>query len=252
MRSFLIAAAITQLLIGSAVAQDRPLFQQFRISHPLTGSLGDHLKSSDTLDRELRRIGLIASWHSFNDGLSALRALHAGDIDVALDIAQHEAILARLENLSMVFGAEQKPRDDREAEQTFPDDTVRRYTLTSEYFADQREDALSVIFRALHNAPRSEAAIQSGGYRKGNALARAQPGKVRRQLRYATAAGCKPATGRGLVGRKSYPVKSRFCRRQLLDAARRSSRTSGGVGERCAMTSQTPASAAEIARAVRA
>ena len=150
----LIIAFIAQLLIAPAFAQDRPLFQPLRIGFPNTGSFGERLMADDTLDRGLRRIGLIASWHSFEDGLMALRALHADEVDIALDISQHDAILAKLENLAMVFVAEHTVRDHSDADQIFPDDQIRQYTLASEYIADSREDALRLVFRALQDAAR--------------------------------------------------------------------------------------------------
>ena len=165
-RLTLIIAFIAQLLIAPALAQDRPLFQPFRIGFPITGSFGDRLMADDALDRGLRRIGLIASWHSFEDGLMALRALHAEEVDIALDISQHDAILAKLENLGMVFVAERTVRDNSDADQIFPDDQIRRYTLASEYIADRREDALRLVFRALQDAGRP--IVQSGTSRPGH------------------------------------------------------------------------------------
>lgn len=182
MRSLLVAiAVIAQLLIGPAFAQDRPLFLPFRIGYPISGSFGDRLITNEALDRDLRRIGLIASWHSFEDGLMALRALHADEIDIALDIRQHEVILARLEELSMVFVAERRIRNDSDADQLFPDDEIRRYTLTSEYFADRREGALLLILRALQDAARST--VQSGTSSPGH-LVKVTRSHVQRESEY--------------------------------------------------------------------
>jgi hypothetical protein len=165
-RLTLIITVIAQLLIAPAFAQDRPLFQPFRISFPISGSFGDRLMADDTLDRDLRRIGLIASWHSFEEGLMALRALHAEEVDIALDIGQHDAILGKLENLGMVFVAERTVRDNSDADQIFPDDQIKRYTLASEYIADRREDALRLVFRALQDAARP--IVQSDTNRPGH------------------------------------------------------------------------------------
>ena len=180
-RPLLIVAIITQFLIAPAFAQDRPLFQPFRIGFPISGSFGDRLMADDTLDRGLRRIGLIASWHSFEDGLMALRALHAEEVDIALDISQQDAILAKLENLGMVFVAERTVRDNPDADQIFPDDQIRRYTLASEYIADRREDALRLIFRALQGA--AHPTVQSGTSRPGH-LVRVTPSQSQRYSAY--------------------------------------------------------------------
>jgi hypothetical protein len=155
-RLFLMLAVIAQLLTGPAFAQDRPLFQPFRIGYPASGSFGDRLKANAALTHDLRRIGLIVSWHSFGDGLEVLRALHADAIDVALDIASHEVVLAKLEELAMVFVAEQKACDNEcDADTALLDEIGRRYTLTSEYIAERREDALLVTFRALAQSSRA-------------------------------------------------------------------------------------------------
>ena len=146
MRVVFLLTLVVQLLTGSCFAQDRPLYEPFRIGFPAQGSFGEQLRSDVALDRDLRRIGLIVSWHSFDDGVTALRALHGEEIDLTLDVRQHEVILAKLEELSMVFVAERKASD--EDEEDSPD---RRYTLTSEYFADRRGDALELIFRALRD-----------------------------------------------------------------------------------------------------
>ena len=155
MRALLVVAILTQFLIGSAFAQDRPLFEPFRIGYPRAGSVGQRLEASITLDRQLRRIGLIASWHPFDDGLAAVRALHAGEIDLALDIAQHDVILAKLEDLSMVFVA-QHASGHPDSEQASPDDMIARYTLASGFYADHREDALLVVVLALRDAAVSQ------------------------------------------------------------------------------------------------
>lgn len=190
-RLTLIIAFVAQLLIAPAFAQDRPLFQPFRIGFPISGSFGDRLMADDVLDRGLRRIGLIASWHSFEDGLMALRALRAEEVDIALDISQHDAILAKLENLSMVFVAESAVRDNSDADQIFPDDQIRRYTLASEYIADRREDALRLIFRALQDA--AHPIVQSGTSRPGH-LVKVTRSQTQRERAYEVSI----ATPRGL------------------------------------------------------
>jgi hypothetical protein len=154
-RLSLMLAVIVQLLSGPAHAQDRPLFQPFRIGFPASGSFGDRLQANEAFTHDLRRIGLIVSWHSFGDGLAALRALHADEIDIALDIASHDVVLAKLEELAMVFVAERRACDsDCDAETALLDELGRRYTLTSEYFAERREDALLLIVRAITQSSR--------------------------------------------------------------------------------------------------
>jgi hypothetical protein len=150
MRSFLLIAAIVQLLITPASAQDWPLFQPFRIGNPLAGSFANRLMASDALDREWRRMGLIASWHAFEDGLTVVRALHVDEIDIALDIAQRDVILAKAEDLSMVFVSVRRRIDGNDKnEQAISDENARRYTLTSGFYAERREQALLSVVRAL-------------------------------------------------------------------------------------------------------
>jgi hypothetical protein len=151
MRSLLVVVVIAQLLTGPASAQDRPLFEPFRIGYLSGDGRGERLKADGALERGLRRIGLIASWQSFDSGLTALRSLHAGELDIALDIAQHDVILAKLEDLSMVFVAQRTNDGHPDDERTSPDDSFARYTLASAFYADHREDALLVVVRALRN-----------------------------------------------------------------------------------------------------
>lgn len=176
MRLLLLAACfLTQLLTGTAVAQDWPLMAPLRIGYPLAGTLGSRLQSSELLDRDLRRIGLIPSWHAFSDGLAAAQALHADEIDLAVDIAQHEVILARLEVLHLVPVTEPRAGDDdREVEEALSDYITVRHVLASEYIAERRTDALAAVSRELERTVRPrkpEQAAPNGGASATSAMA---------------------------------------------------------------------------------
>ena len=65
-----------------------------------------------------------------------------------------DVIVAKRENLKMVFIAELRSIAPSccDLEQVFADYTFKRYTLSSEYFADQREDALLIVHQEMTRA----------------------------------------------------------------------------------------------------
>jgi hypothetical protein len=142
-----IAAVLLLVSSGLAVAQDRPLIEPLRIGYARAESIGDQLRHSASLQRALWRKGFALAWHPLADGLSAIRALDAGEIDIALDVALSDVVAARREDLSMVFIANLRSIAPSccDLEQIYADHMFKRYTLSSEYLADWREDALLIL-----------------------------------------------------------------------------------------------------------
>jgi hypothetical protein len=155
----LLAAALLLALRGAALAQDRPLLEPFRIGYAQTEPIAERMRASAALERALRRKGFVVSWRGFDGGLEAVRALHAEEVDLALDVSLHDVVAAKRENLKMVFIAELRSIAPSccDLEELFADHIFKRYTLSSEYFADQREDVLLVvheqIIKALQQGP---------------------------------------------------------------------------------------------------
>lgn len=158
-RTLLIAAALLLTQARTALAQDRPLFEPFRIGYVASEPIAERLRASAALERALWRKGFVVAWRAFESGIGAIRALHTEDIDLALDLSLSDVIAAKRENLKMVFISELRSIAPSccDVEELFFDHTFKRYTLSSEYFADQREDILSIvhqeIIRSLQQPP---------------------------------------------------------------------------------------------------
>ena len=147
----LLAAVMLLLALRAAVAQDRPLLEPFRIGYARTETIAERMRATASLDQALRRKGFLVTWQDFDSGLAALRALDGEEVDLALDAALPDVIAARRENLKMVFIAELRTIAPSccELEQLFADHTFKRYTLSSEYFADRREDVLLIVHQEM-------------------------------------------------------------------------------------------------------
>jgi hypothetical protein len=134
------------LLAGSCLAQERPMFQPFRIGYAPAGSTGDRLRSDDALQRELRRAGFMVTWRSFSDGVAAVRALHDDEIDVALDIAQDDVL--RAEAADSVKSSDETATPPRSSAEKL----AHGYFLTTEDTIDKARDALLSVMRAERRA----------------------------------------------------------------------------------------------------
>lgn len=147
----LLAAVLLMLVLRPATAQDRPLLETFRIGYVRADAIAERLRATASLDRALRRKGFLVAWEDFGSGLDAVRALHAEAVDLALDVTLHDVIVAKRENLKMVFIAELRSIAPSccDLEQLYADHMFKRYTLASEYFADRREDVLLVVHEQM-------------------------------------------------------------------------------------------------------
>jgi hypothetical protein len=132
---------------GGALAQDRPLLEPLRLGYARSDPVGEALRHSVSLQAALRRRGYIPDWHVFTEGLDAVRSLDAGELDLALNIPLGDVVAAKRANLKMVFIAELRSIAPTccELEQQFSDHILKRYTLSSEYLADSREDVLLIL-----------------------------------------------------------------------------------------------------------
>ena len=148
----LIAAGVLTLsLDGAALAQDRPLLEPFRIGYAENDSVGQRMRASARLDQTLRRKGFLLSWHKLESGVAAIRALDADSVDLALDVSLQAVIIAKRENLKMVFIAELRSIAPSCCDllEVYADHMYKRYTLSSEYFANFREDVLLIIYQEI-------------------------------------------------------------------------------------------------------
>jgi hypothetical protein len=148
----LIAAGVLMLsLHGTALAQDRPLFETVRIGYAEGDSIGERMRVSASLVPALRRKGFLLSWRKLESGVAAIRALDAGETDLALDVSLQDVVVAKRENLSMVFIAELRSIAPSCCDQfeIFADHIFKRYTLSSEYFANNREDVLLIVYQEI-------------------------------------------------------------------------------------------------------
>jgi hypothetical protein len=148
-REIIVATALVQMLSGVALAQDRPLLEPLRIGHVKAELVADDLRNSVSLEAALRRKGFIPVWREFADGLAAVRSLDAGDVDLTLSIPLNDVVAAKRENLTMVFIAELRSAAPAccDMGQLFADDRSKRYSLSSEYLADCREDILLILHK---------------------------------------------------------------------------------------------------------
>lgn len=144
-RSSPLLVVVAALLVGPCLAQERPVFQPFRIGYAHTGTIGDRLRSDDALQRELRRAGLMVTWRSFNDGRAVVRALHDDEIDVALDMPQPDAM--RSEAAGPVKSSPAPAIDDPPSDTA--DNHGHRYVLTNEETVDKARNALLSVMRAV-------------------------------------------------------------------------------------------------------
>ena len=164
-RWIIIAVILTQIVGGAAFAQDRPLLEPLRIGYPQSSSLGDRLRMSGSLVSALRRKGFLTDWHVLSGGLDVVRSLDAGELDVALDISLGDVVAAKRANLKMVFISELRSIAPTccELEQHFADHILKRYTLSSEYLADQR---LLILHRETAQVLRGTAQEQASAGRR--------------------------------------------------------------------------------------
>jgi hypothetical protein len=132
---------------GTAFAQDRPLLEPLRIGYAQPDAVGEDLRRSASLEAALRRRGYVPDWRVFGDGLDAIRSLDAGELDLVLNVPLGHVVAAKRANLRMVFIAELRSIAPTccELEQQFADHILKRYTLSSEYLADSREDVLLIL-----------------------------------------------------------------------------------------------------------
>ena len=148
----LLEVVVALLLAVPCLAQERPMFQPFRIGYAHTGLTGDRLRSDDGLQRELRRSGLMVTWRSFSDGVAAVRALHDDEIDVALDIAQHDVLRAEAAGPVKSFFAQAVDDDTATSTRGSAEKLAPRYILTTENTIDKARDALPSVMRAERRA----------------------------------------------------------------------------------------------------
>ena len=135
----------------AAAAQDRPLLEPFRVGYPQGEPIAERMRAAGVLDRTLRRKGFVVVWHEYDRGLAAVRALHAEEIDLALNASLSDVVTAKRENLKMIFVAELRSIAPSccDFEELFADHIFKRYTLASEYFADRREDILLIVHQEM-------------------------------------------------------------------------------------------------------
>jgi hypothetical protein len=175
----LVAAAIVLTMIQCASAQDRPLLEQLRIGFMKSELMADHLQRSASLTQALRRKGFVVAWREYDGGLAAIRSLHTGQVDIALNIPLIDVISAKRENLKMVFIAELRSIAPSccDIDKFLSDQTFKRYTLSGEYLADYREDIFLILHQQMlsvlqnHPAPdASELTRRSRPVRSGSRL----------------------------------------------------------------------------------
>jgi hypothetical protein len=154
MRMLLAAAMLLILPLCPAAAQDRPLLEPLRIGYARNDALAGRLRAAASLERALRRNGFLVVWQDFESGLDAVRALHAERVDLALNASLHDVIVAKRDNLKMVFIGELRSIAPTccDLEQFYADHMFKRYTLASEYFADRREDVLLIVHQEMTKA----------------------------------------------------------------------------------------------------
>jgi hypothetical protein len=143
-----VLAVVALLLAGPCQAQERPMFQPFRIGYVHTGLTGDRLRSDDGLQRELRRSGLMVTWRSFGDGVATVRALHDDEIDVALDIAQYDILRAEVAVPVKSSLAQAVDDDTATSARGSANELAHRYILTTEDTIDKARDGLLSVMRA--------------------------------------------------------------------------------------------------------
>jgi hypothetical protein len=151
LRKLIAAGAFTLSLHGTALAQDRPLLEPFRIGYAASDSIGERMRVSASLMQALRRKGFLLSWRKLESGVAAIRALDAEEIDLALDVSLPDVVVGKRENLKMVFIAELRSIAPSCCDQfeLFADHIFKRYTLSSEYFANSREDVLLIVYQEI-------------------------------------------------------------------------------------------------------
>jgi hypothetical protein len=151
LRKLIVAGAITLSPHGTALAQDRPLFEPFRIGYAASDSIGERMRASTSLAQALRRKGFLLSWHKLESGIAAIRSLDVEEIDLALDVSLQDVVVAKRENLKMVFIAELRSIAPSCCDlfELFADHIFKRYTLSSEYFANSREDVLLIVYQEI-------------------------------------------------------------------------------------------------------
>jgi len=147
----LLLAALLLAQQRAALAQDRPLFEPFRIGYLPAEPIAERMRAAGTLDQALRRKGFVIFWQELDSGLAAVRALHAEEIDLALNVSLSDVVTAKREHLKMIFVAELRSIAPSccDLEELFADHMFKRYSLSSEYFADRREDILLIVHQQM-------------------------------------------------------------------------------------------------------
>ena len=154
-----VAVVIVLTSGGAPCAQDRPLLEPLRLGYTRTDTIADRLRDASSLEGALRRKGRVPVWREFGDGLAAIRSLDADEIDLALVIPLNDVIAAKRQNLKMVFISELRSIAPTccDMDELFADHMFKRYTLSSEYLADHRENVLLILhqemIKALQLAP---------------------------------------------------------------------------------------------------
>ncbi len=123
------------------------MFKPLRIGYVHTELSGDRLRSDDALMRELRRGGFMVTWRSFSDAVTAVRALHNDEVDIALGVARHDVMRAGAAgHIETAIGRADHGTADQARDVT--QSPVHRYTLTTEEVIDQSRDGLLSVMRA--------------------------------------------------------------------------------------------------------
>ena len=149
--SKLAAIVIVLTSSGGACAQDRPLLEPLRFGYVRTDTIAERLRDAPVLERALRRKGFVPAWREFSDGITAIRSLDAEEVDLALVIALNDVVVGKRENRKMVFITELRSIAPSccDKDEIFADHMFKRYTLSSEYLADHREDILLVVHQEM-------------------------------------------------------------------------------------------------------
>jgi hypothetical protein len=137
---------------GAACAQDRPLLEPLRLGYTRADPIAERLRDAASLEGALPRKGFVPVWREFGDGLGAIRSLDADEIDLALVIPLNAVIAAKRENLKMVFIAELRSIAPTccDMDELYADHMFKRYTLSSEYLADHRENILLILHQEIN------------------------------------------------------------------------------------------------------
>src|SRR5262249_12272039 len=81
-----ILGALVQISGTTVAAQDRPLIEPLRIGYAQSEAIGERMRERTSLERTLWQKGFSPVWRVYPDGLAAVRALDAGEIDITLAV----------------------------------------------------------------------------------------------------------------------------------------------------------------------